>query len=101
MRASKILDADKGLVEMNLIDFQVEQMLSCITPPEALLPVMEEVEEGEEPAPRRLTKKQLEETLDADVVDIMLDMVRKVNGTTAAERMGFLEPTDEEKGTPG
>lgn len=101
MRASKILDKDKGLVEMDLIDFQVEQMISCITPPEILLPEVKEVEEGEKPISRRLSRKQLNETLDADVVDILLNMCRKVNGTTSAERMGFLGLIDETKDTPG
>lgn len=85
MRASKILDADKGLVEMNVIDFQMEQMLSCIKPPEGL---------------ELLTRENVE-TLDVDVGDILLDACRKVNATTTAERKGFLEPSAAEKVTPG
>lgn len=85
MRASKILDADKGLVEMNVIDFQMEQIIVCVTPPS----------KGFE-----LNRERVE-TLDVDVGDILLDACRKVNGTTASERKGFLEPSDEEKATPG
>lgn len=84
MRASKILDADKGLVEMNVIDFQMEQIIACITPPEGL----------------ELTRERVE-TIDPDIGDILLDACRRVNGTTLSERAGFLGPSDEEKVTPG
>jgi hypothetical protein len=84
MRASKILDADKGLVEMNVIDFQMEQILVCVTPPEGF----------------ELTRERVE-TIDPDVGDILLDACRKVNATTTAERKGFLEPSAAEKVTPG
>lgn len=84
MRASKILDADKGLVEMNVIDFQMEQIIVCVTPPEGF----------------ELTRERAE-ALDVDVGDILLDACRKVNGTTLSERKGFLEPFAVEKVTPG
>lgn len=84
MRASKILDADKGLVEMNIIDFQMEQIVSCITPPEGL----------------ELTRENVG-TLDLDVGDILLDACRKMNETTTSERKGFLELSAVEKVTPG
>jgi hypothetical protein len=83
MRASKILDADKGMVEMNIIDFQMEQIMICVTPPEGF----------------ELTRERIE-TLDVDVGDILLDECRKVNGMTTGERRAFLQPTDEEKDIP-
>ncbi len=84
MKASTTLDADKGLIEMNLIDFQAEQMLSCITPPEGL----------------EWTKERIEK-LDPDVGDIVLDACRRVNGTTLSERKDFLEKSDSTEATPG
>ena len=84
MRASKILDEAKGLVEINIIDFQMEQIKSCITPPEGI----------------DLTREKIE-NLDPDIGDALLAACRQVNGTTASERAGFLERSDEEKDTPG
>jgi len=76
MGASEVLDADKGLIEMNVIDFQVLQILACVVPPEGL----------------EWTKERIDK-LDPDVGDIVLDACRKVNGTTLSERKTFLEPS--------
>lgn len=84
MRASKILDADKGLVEMNLINFQMEQIVVCVKPPEGL----------------ELNVKTAG-SLDPDVGDILLDACRKLNGTTPSGRASFLEPSEEGKDIPG
>jgi len=85
MRASTTLDAARGLIEMNVIDFEVEQILTCITPPEGL----------------ELTRDLLNEKLDPDVGDALLSACRKVNGTTLSERKAFLEPSEPEKSTTG
>jgi len=76
MGASEVLDADKGLIEMNVIDFQVLQILACVVPPVGL----------------EWTKERIDK-LDPDVGDIVLDACRKVNGTTLSERKTFLEPS--------
>ena len=84
MKASEPLDTEKGLIEMDLIDFQVYQILACIVPPE-----------GSE-----WTKEKVE-NLDPHLGDIILDACRKVNATTLSERQGFLEKSDSEENTPG
>jgi len=84
MKASKVLDQTRGLVEMDLIDFQVEQILTCIVPPEGLILDRERVNR-----------------LDADVGDILLGACRNVNGTTISERTNFLEQSEQIEDTPG
>lgn len=84
MKASKVLDQTRGLVEVDLIDFQVEQILSCIMPPEGLVLDRERVNR-----------------LDADVGDILLGACRNVNGTTLSERTDFLEQSEQAEGTRG
>lgn len=84
MKASTVLDADKGLIEMDLIEFQVQQILSCTVPPE-----------GHEWNVERVNK------FDPDVGDALLTACRKVNGVTLSEKKGFLRPSDAAKDTPG
>jgi hypothetical protein len=84
MKAGKILDEEKGLMEMDLIDFQVQQMLACIKPPEGLTWDMARINE-----------------LDTDVGDILLALCHRVNGTTLSERTDFLKRSDSAEGTPG
>lgn len=84
MKASKVLDQKRGLVEMDLIDFQVEQILTCIVPPEGLVLDRERVNR-----------------LDADVGDELLNACRNVNGTTISERTDFLEQSEQTEDTPG
>ena len=84
MRASTTLDEEKGLIEMNVIDFEVEQVLTCVTPPEGFI----------------LDKDRVNR-FDPDVGDALLEACRKVNGTTLSERKAFLEQSDSEKNIPG
>jgi len=84
MSASKILDDKKGLIELDLVDFQAEQILRCVTPPE-----------GFEWDKERINN------LDPDVGDAVLDACRKVNGTTLSERTRFLGLSEEEENIPG
>ena len=84
MKASTTLDADKGLIEMDLIDFQVLQILACVVPPEGL----------------EWTAEQINK-LDPDVGDAVLDACRKANGTTLSERTGFLEKSASTEDIPG
>lgn len=84
MRSSETLDVEKGLIKMDLIDFQAEQIMSCIKPPNGLI----------------LDKERMAK-IDPDVGDILLEAVRKVNGTTLAERKAFLEKSDSTEDTPG
>ena len=84
MRASKVLDQQKGLVEMNLVDFQLEQIMVCVTPPEGVE-----------------LKRETIGSIDPEVGDLLLAACRKLNGTTASGRANFLEHSEEEEGTPG
>ena len=84
IKASKILDEEKGLMEMNLVDFQVQQMLVCVKPPKKLK-----------------WKEQRINELDTDVGDILLALCHKVNGTTVSERTDFLKRSDSKEDTPG
>lgn len=84
MKAGKILDEAKGLMEMDLIDFQVQQILTCIKPPEGL----------------EWTKERVA-GLDVDVGDAVLKACHEVNGTTFSERSAFLGPSDSVELTPG
>ena len=83
-RASNILDETKGLLEMSLVDFQMEQVVVCTTPPEGL----------------ELTRETVE-ALDPDIGDLLIQACRKMNGTTASGRASFLEPSEEAEATPG
>ncbi len=83
-RASKILDEVKGLVEMSLVDFQMEQIMVCVKPPEGL----------------KLTRETVG-SIDPDVGDLLLDACRKVNGTTVSARASFLEHSEEAEATTG
>jgi len=67
MRASKILDAEKGLAEMQVTDYQLEQIITCVTPPDAFVEAKKI--EGEA---FRLTH-ELIENLDPDVGDAVLE----------------------------
>lgn len=98
MRSSTILDETKGLLQMDLIDFQVEQILVCVTPPESLIDSLP-VEEGEDEKP--MWDKERVNIIDADIGDILLAACRKVNGTTLSERSSFLEPSASTENTPG
>lgn len=84
MKAGKILDEAKGIMEMDLIDFQVQQILACIKPPEGL----------------EWTEEQVA-GLDVDVGDAVLKACHAVNGTTLSERTAFLEKSDSAEHTPG
>lgn len=84
MRGSKVLDRDRGLIELDLIDFQVEQIISCVKPPKGLT----------------LDKDRMDQ-LDTDVGDLLLEACRRVNGTTLSERASFLEPSEPKENTPG
>lgn len=84
IKASKILDEEKGLMEMNLIDFQVQQMLICVKPPKKL----------------KWNEQKINE-LDTDVGDTLLTLCHKVNGTTLSERKAFLKRSDLAEDTPG
>ncbi len=84
IKASKILDEEKGLMEMNLVDFQVQQMLICVKPPKKLK-----------------WNEQRINKLDTDVGDIVLGVCHKVNGTTASERTDFLKRSALAEGTAG
>lgn len=84
VRSTTILDEIKGLGEMNLIDFQMEQIIRCVTPPEGL-----ELD------------REATGALDPDVGDLLLDACRKVNGTTFSERANFLEQSEEGEPTTG
>jgi len=84
MKASKPLDERRGLVQVDLVDFQMEQILACVVPPEGFDWNREQVED-----------------LDPDVGDALLDACRKVNGTTISERTSFLEQSEQTEDTPG
>ena len=84
MKAGKILDQEKGLMEMDLIDFQVQQMLVCVEPPEGLTWDAARINE-----------------LDTDVGDSVLALCHKVNGTTISERTDFLKRSASTEDTPG
>ncbi len=71
-------------MEMNLIDFQMQQIVICVTSPEGLELNAETVG-----------------SLDPDVGDLLLSTCRKLNGTTPSERANFLEQSEEEKVTTG
>lgn len=91
-RASTILDETKGLVEMHLVDYQIEQILTCVTPPEGFDFNRETIKDD---------KIVPATVFDADVGDLLLAACRKVNGTTASERANFLEQSEEVEDTPG
>ena len=83
-RASKILDETKGLIEMSLVDFQMEQIMVCTKPPEGL----------------EFTREMVE-SIDPDIGDLLLEACHKMNGTTVSGRASFLERSEEEDPTTG
>jgi len=70
LKSTIILDEVKGLGELKVVDYQIEQILTCVTPPEGF-------------------EFNRETEFDADVGDLLLDACRKVNGTTVSERAIF------------
>jgi len=84
IKASNILDEEKGLMEMNLVDFQVQQMLVCVKPPKKL----------------EWNEQRINE-LDTDIGDTLLALCHKVNGTTVSERTDFLKRSASIKDIPG
>jgi len=84
VKSTTILDEKRGLGEMDLIDFQIEQIIRCVTPPEGL-----ELD------------RETTGAIDPDVGDLLLDACRKVNGTTVSERANFLEQSEEKDPTTG
>lgn len=84
MRASETLDEAKGLIELNVIEFEIEQIMLCITPPDGFI----------------LDRERMNR-IDADVGDALLAACRKVNGTTLSERTAFLEQSEQEESTTG
>ena len=84
MNAGKNLDLGRGLVEVDLVEFAMQQILACVVPPEGLDWTEERVNK-----------------LDPDVGTALLEACRKVNETTLPERINFLEQSEQTEDTPG
>jgi hypothetical protein len=81
--STKILDAQKKLYSSDIVEYEVQTLLTCIkqAPKGFMLDVA------------HLTK------LDADVGDILMVAARKINGLTSIEQTNLSEPTGETKAT--
>lgn len=103
--ASTILDPKSGIAEVDIVSYEIAQLIACITKaPEGLELTFDrfnglEASEGEgEEGPIEAI-----EGLDADVGTLLLTACRKVNGIGAGAVRDFLPPTalDEKAAIPG
>ena len=85
-KASTIIDAKKGLIQVKLNDLYAEMMaVSVRRAPEGL----------------EWNVDLIKTELDADVGDTLREICREINGLTDNEKSGFLSPSEPEKDTPG
>ena len=101
--ASTLLDEKTGMASVDVVGYEVNQMITCIKKaPEGLELSFDrfngrEASEGEEGPIEAI------EGIDADVGTLILTACRKVNGLAEGDKRDFLRPTEpeEEVAIPG
>lgn len=81
--SSEIYDRDRGLAKVDLVAYEIAMMLTCV-----------------KDSPIELTK-ELFETIDPDLGDLLVDACRIVNGLPTGEKQDFLGQSEPDKAIPG
>ena len=88
LKATKILDAKKQIIETDVVEYEMQMLLSCL-----------------KSAPFDVANKDLVYEklgqLDPAVGDAIVKVCRGVNSLTPAEKADFLEPSASKEGTSG
>lgn len=105
LSASTLLDEKTGIAEVDVLSYEINQMITCIKQAPEGLELTYARFNGREAKEATDKEEAVEaiEGLDADVGTLILGACRKVNGLAGADKRDFLSPTElEEKAdTPG